>query len=62
MFGAGGLDVLKIGKVTSYDPIRIENGFEFRVCASDVGGDLPVWMGLLEGSRVGSCLGYECDL
>jgi hypothetical protein len=53
MFCAGGFDLFEVGEVAGYNAVYIKSGFEGGVCASGVGGYLPIWVGLLEGSSAG---------
>lgn len=54
---AGVFDFFEVVEVADDDAVGVEVGFEliFWLGASYVGGDLPVWVGLLDGSCVGSC-------
>jgi hypothetical protein len=58
MLFAGVLDLFEVVEVADDDAVGIEVGFElvFWLGASYVGRDLPVWVCLLDGSCVGSCI------
>lgn len=53
----GVFDFFEVTEVADDDAVRVEVGFElvFWLGTSYVGGDLPVWVCLLDGSCVGSC-------
>lgn len=51
---ADSFDFFEVREVAGDNSVNIQCGFEVRVGASDVSRYLPVWMGLLEGSSVGS--------
>ena len=54
VFCAGGFDFFEVCEVAGDDAVNIKGRLEGGVSASNVGSYLPIWVGLLEGSSVGS--------
>ena len=54
MLCTGGFDFLKIVEVAGNNAVDIQGLLEGEVSASDIGGYLPIRVGLLKGSSVGS--------